>query len=151
MDYISYIREMVGNNKIILNACGCIISLDNKILLQRRSDNGYWGLPGGCMELCETVSDCARREVLEETGLSVNLDYLVGVYNNFDMVWPNKDMAHVVSFIFKASVVAGTLTLSDESLELRYFALDELPELKYSDHINAINDFKNNKKNIMEE
>lgn len=53
-DYVKYIRSMVGHNKIIMNASGAIIEKDGLILLQRRSDNGKWGLPGGIMEMDET-------------------------------------------------------------------------------------------------
>ena len=53
-----------------------------KILLMRRSDNGHWGLPGGFVETGESVADAARREVAEETGWSVELGSLIGVYSD---------------------------------------------------------------------
>ena len=56
-DYVKYIRSMVGHNKIIMNASGAIIEKDGLILLQRRSDNGKWGLPGGIMEMDETYQE----------------------------------------------------------------------------------------------
>ena len=49
MDYVKYIRRFTGHNKIILNAAGCIIVKDSKILLQKRSDNSTWGLFGVIM------------------------------------------------------------------------------------------------------
>jgi len=54
----------------------------HEILLMRRSDNGHWGLPGGFVELGESVSDAARREVFEETGWTVELGRLIGVYSD---------------------------------------------------------------------
>ncbi len=54
----------------------------HEILLMRRSDNGHWGLPGGFVEVGESVSDAARREVFEETGWSVELGSLIGVYSD---------------------------------------------------------------------
>jgi ADP-ribose pyrophosphatase YjhB (NUDIX family) len=55
---------------------------EHEILLMRRSDNGYWGLPGGFVELGESVADAARREVEEETGWSVEIERLIGVYSD---------------------------------------------------------------------
>ncbi len=55
---------------------------EHEILLMRRSDNGYWGLPGGFVELGESVAEAARREVAEETGWSVEIERLIGVYSD---------------------------------------------------------------------
>lgn len=68
--YIMDLREVVGARPLILAGAGVII-VDNegRILLQHRSDNGDWGIPGGSMELGESFEEAARREVLEETGL----------------------------------------------------------------------------------
>jgi len=55
---------------------------EHEILLMRRSDNGYWGLPGGFVELGESVTEAARREVVEETGWSVEIGRLIGVYSD---------------------------------------------------------------------
>ena len=72
-DYIHALRAVIGSRKIILNCAGAVIVRDGKILLQRRSDNGLWGFPGGLLELNETFAQAALREVREETGLEVRL------------------------------------------------------------------------------
>ncbi len=54
-----------------------------ELLLQQRSDNGRWGLPGGFMELEESIEDTARREVWEETGLRLGAMELFGIYSNY--------------------------------------------------------------------
>lgn len=150
MDYIKYIRSMVGHEKIILVAGGCIIEDNGKILLQHRSDNGHWGLPGGCLEMGESPRECAIREVKEETGLDVELASLVGVYDNFEMEWPNKDKAHIVSFVFTAKAISGELRIDEESLELKYFSESEMPYIAGVDTRNAIKDYFAGKRNIIE-
>ena len=143
MDYIKEIRPLVGHRKIILNAAGAIITRegDDKILFQRRSDNGNWSLVGGLMEIGETYAQTALREIREETGLEVRLDYLVGVYHNFNAEWPNGDAGHVVNAVYKATILSGEPRIDEESLELRFFAPDELPFVPSQDYQEAIRDY----------
>ena len=105
MDYIHELRQQIGPRKIILNAATTIIEKDGKILLQRRTDNGKWGLIGGLMEMNETFQETAIREVLEETGLEVRLDSFLGIFHNHNMVWSSGDQAHVVTAFFTASII----------------------------------------------
>ena len=138
MDYIQSIRPKLGHQKIILNCAGAVVEQEGKILLQRRSDNGGWGLPGGILELDETYAQAAVREVWEETGLTVRLTALLGIYHNPDMIWPSGDRAHTIGAIFTAEVTGGALRVDEESLELRFFAGDELPPLCFPDHRLAV-------------
>lgn len=140
-DYVSFIREKVGKEKIILNAAGVVITKDNKILLQKRSDNNEWGLIGGIMEIDETFHETAIREAKEETGLEVKLDNLIGIYHNYDMMWPNGDKAHVICAVYRASIISGTPRIDKESLELKFFGKDELPYIHASDNRQAVEDF----------
>jgi len=79
MDYVKYIRDIVGPKKIIMTASACIIfNEDNHILLQLRGDDNYWGLPGGMMELNELPEETAIREVLEETGYNISIESYLG-------------------------------------------------------------------------
>ncbi len=92
MDYIRYLRGMIGNKPAIFVAAVILIrDSSGRLLLQRRSDDGTWGVVGGIMNLGETVEEAARREVFEETGL-----------------------------------------------ELRYFALDALPEPIFPPNLNML-------------
>ena len=63
-------------------ACAIIFDDDGKVLLERRSDNGFWGLPGGAVEVGESVEQAVKREVMEETALLVEVKRLVGVYSD---------------------------------------------------------------------
>jgi len=135
MDYIHELRKLTGPRKIILNCAGALILRDGKILFQRRTDNGKWGLIGGLVEMNETYEQAALREVREETGLEVRLDAFLGIFHNHDMVWSNGDAAHVISAMFTAGIVSGEPRIDEESYELRFFGPDEIPELFAEDHI----------------
>lgn len=141
MDYVKYIRQMVGHKKIIMNAAGAIIVKDDKILLQRRSDNGKWSLIGGIMEIGETYAECALREVKEETGLDIRLGEPVGIYHSPNHVFPSGDEAHVICAIYKAEIIAGEPRVDEESLELRFFEPNEMPEVASMDHRQALRDY----------
>ena len=138
MDYIKSIRPQLGHQKIILNCAGAVVCREGKILLQRRSDNAAWGLPGGILELDETYEDAAVREVREETGLTVRLTALLGIYHNYDMMWPNGDRAHTIGAIYTAEILSGEPRIDEESLELRFFVREELPDLCSPDHRAAV-------------
>ncbi|MBR2811437.1 MAG: NUDIX domain-containing protein [Solobacterium sp.] len=138
MDYIRELRQLVGHRRIILNCAGVLIEKDDKILFQRRSDNGCWGLVGGLLEQEETYAQAAVREAEEETGLQVELTSFLGIYHNYQMVWPNGDAAHTLGAYFTARVKAGTVRVDEESLELRWFAEDERPALFAEDHRAAL-------------
>jgi ADP-ribose pyrophosphatase YjhB (NUDIX family) len=103
---------------------------EGKILLQRRSDNGLWGLPGGSVEIGESVCRAILREVREETGLTVEVLRLIGVYSDprFQVVrYPDDNVVHYISLLFGCRTLSGTLELCDETLDLRYFAATALP------------------------
>ncbi len=107
MDYIRYLRNMVGHEPVIMVAAGVVIlNAEGELLMQRRADGSGWGLVGGFMELGETVEEAARREVFEETGLSVGQLELFGVFSAPELLtYPNGDRAQVVTISYHASGV----------------------------------------------
>lgn len=108
-----------------------ILNSQRELLLQRRSDNEEWGLPGGSMEIGESVSDAIRREVREETGLLVDVVRLVGVYSDprLQVVrYPDGHVVHFITTCFECRTVGGRLQTCPETLELRYFEPAALPE-----------------------
>jgi 8-oxo-dGTP pyrophosphatase MutT (NUDIX family) len=97
-----------------------------RVLLEKRSDNGEWGLPGGRLDPGETIDSCARREVREETGLECRVVALQGVYSDpaagrMIEYHDNGDRRHLVDVVVIAEVISGTLVLSSESEAMEWF------------------------------
>ncbi|MBX3010921.1 MAG: NUDIX domain-containing protein [Caldilineaceae bacterium] len=129
--------ERIGQTAPLRIGCTAII-LDEqgeKVLLTRRADNGDWCLPGGGMEAGESVEEACRREVCEETGLTVEVVRLTGVYSSPHRitVYNDGNRFQFVSFAFLAQIVHGTPGLSDEVTEVGYFTRAELASLKMSE------------------
>ena len=102
------------------------------ILLEKRRDCGWWGLPGGKVEPGESLVDAAVREVFEETGLTVEVTHLIGVYSDPHgriVTYPdNGDVVQLIDAVVGARVLSGTIRCSKESEEVRFFPLSQLPE-----------------------
>lgn len=131
MGYIHELRSLVGHRPIIMaGACALVLDRYNRLLLQRRSDNQLWGLPGGSMEPGESIEDTARREVFEETGLVLGDTTLLGVFSGPQQfyVYPNGDQIYDLCVAFVARDASGKLTSDEESVDLRYYAMDSLPQ-----------------------
>ncbi len=150
--YIKYIRDMVGDSMIMLNATAVVIvNENNEVLLQKRSDNKMWGLPGGLMELDESIEECAIREVKEETNLDIEITKFIGVFINPMMKWRVNDRAQVFGFGFVGKVIGGILQVNDtESTEMKYFAFESLPKLHTKDNEDIVNAYYQNKYNLIE-
>jgi ADP-ribose pyrophosphatase YjhB (NUDIX family) len=109
-----------------------IFNQEKQILLGHRRDIDWWNLPGGGMELGETVDEALCREVREETGLEVKVGRLVGVYS--------KPQKQEVVLTFICQVIDGTLQPTVETRENRYFAPDALPGNTLPKHRQRIED-----------
>ena len=111
---------------------GVIFNERGEILLQKRSDNGFWALPGGAVDIGESVEQGVMREVLEETGLHVIVKRLIGIYSDPKLYviasYPGGDIVHYVTLLFECERQSGELAISDESTDIGYFPLDALPE-----------------------
>ena len=101
---------------------------DGRVLAIRRQDSGEWQPPGGVLELAETFEEGVRREVLEETGVTVHVQRVTGVYKNM----PNG----IVALVFRCRPVAGTAQASEEAAAVQWLTLDEVAE--YMDPAHAV-------------
>jgi ADP-ribose pyrophosphatase YjhB (NUDIX family) len=130
--YIKWIRDHVGSQKIlVVYATVCIVDDAGRLLWQRRGDFGWWGLPGGVLELDEDLATCAVREAAEETGLAVEVTDLVGVYTSpdYDVHYPNGDEVQQITYCFRASVTGGSLHADRvETMDLRWLPPEEIPD-----------------------
>ena len=125
------------------SVCAIIFDRRGRLLLQQRSDGGQWGLPGGSVEIGESVAEAVVREVHEETGLTVRPRRIVGVYSDpaLQVVrYPDGNVWHYVNVCFECDVQGGTLTTCDETLALAYFALRRLPRSLLPNHRVRIRD-----------
>jgi ADP-ribose pyrophosphatase YjhB (NUDIX family) len=137
--------ERVG--KLGRVAVGCSATIfDNakqKVLLTRRADNGKWCLPSGQMEAGESAVETCVREVMEETGLSVQVKRLIGVYTNPNRLieYPDGNKIHLVALNFEVEVFGGELTTSNETTEFGYFSLPQIYEMDMLQvHVERIED-----------
>lgn len=109
-------------NSMVVAASAVVTDDKGRILLQRRSDSGLWALPGGGMEMTDSLPGAALREVKEETGLDVEITGLVGTYTDprHVIAYTDGEVRRQFNVCFRARLVGGTLAVSDESLELRW-------------------------------
>lgn len=128
------LRRLLGSRPLFsVGACVCLLDPENRLLLQRRADNGRWGLIGGSSELGESAVMTAVRETHEEIGLALpeQAFELLHVMSGPELYfrYPNGDEVYNVGSVFLARLPDSTTTLcpDHESMELRFFSLGALP------------------------
>jgi len=122
-------------------AAGVILPRRGDVLLVRRRfapRAGAWCLPAGFLEYGETPEHCARRELLEETGVKARLTGLFGVYAGFD-----DPRVRAVLIVYTAERVGGRLAPGDDAVAARYFAVGKLPRaIAFATHRRALEEFR---------
>jgi 8-oxo-dGTP pyrophosphatase MutT (NUDIX family) len=125
---------------IIADASAVIRDDKGQILLIQRSDNLEWAMPGGSMELGNSVYDTLVREVCEETGLEVISATLFAIYSEPRFVFTNGfgGEHQPIRFSFRVDKWKGSLiTKTDESVDARFWAADQVPE-RYQEALNDL-------------
>jgi 8-oxo-dGTP pyrophosphatase MutT (NUDIX family) len=129
--FLAELRAIVGTRPLWLTSA-CVVVLDDqgRVLLGRRADTGGWALVGGIVDPGEQPADAAVRECFEETGVRVEPEHLTSVTMSPEVTYPNGDQVQYLELTFRCRVVDGQARVNDEeSLEVAWFAQDELPDL----------------------
>lgn len=103
-----------------VSVTGIVVDDHDRVLVVQRRDNAKWELPGGILELDESIEDGMRREVLEETGVHVDPIRLTGVYKNIKI--------GVVALVFRARHIGGDPTTTDESQQVAWWTTEEIKQ-----------------------
>ncbi|MCP2327295.1 8-oxo-dGTP pyrophosphatase MutT (NUDIX family) [Hamadaea flava] len=118
-------------NTIVSAVTVHVVDEHGRILLIQRTDNGLWALPGGAQEFGEYIAETAVRETLEETGVTVRVTDIVGVYTNPNHVveFSDGEVRQQFSICFRGEYVSGEPTTSEESSRVRWVPHAELDSL----------------------
>jgi 8-oxo-dGTP diphosphatase len=103
-----------------VSVAAAVVDGSGRLLAIRRRDNGRWEPPGGVLELDETIGEGLIREVLEETGLTVEPEALTGVYKNM--------RRGIVALVFRCRVVDGQVGVSAEAAQVAWLSAEEIAE-----------------------
>ncbi|MBN0048992.1 NUDIX domain-containing protein [Streptomyces actuosus] len=118
--YMSQPQEATMPPLHSVSVAGAVVREDGRLLAIRRADNGTWELPGGILELDETPEAGVAREILEETGIHVEVDQLTGVYKNMTR--------GIVALVFRCQPSGGTERTSSESTAVSWLTPDEISD-----------------------
>jgi 8-oxo-dGTP pyrophosphatase MutT (NUDIX family) len=131
-DYIRELRKLIGTRPIIM--CGAnVVILDNsgKILLHHRVDNDSWDLPGGAMEIGESLEETAIREANEELGLACKRLKLFNIYSGEKLYYkyPNGDEVYNVTATYICKDFSGQIVVDEsEGKDAKFFNINDIPE-----------------------
>lgn len=113
-------------------ATALVLNRQNQLLLGRRSVEpayGEWCLPGGFIEIGETMEQAALRELKEEAGLEGRIIWFVGCFAQ-----TSRQYGAVIVFGYQVEVLGGVLNPGDDISELLYFDLDRMPPVAFDSH-----------------
>ncbi len=128
-----YQTIVTGKETIRLGVAVALINSRNEILLERRSDCGWWGVTGGKLDVGEKVKQCAQRELQEETGILIETDKLefIDIFSNPKegriLQYPD-NRVHLVDIVYLYNTNECEFIKSSESLELKYFPIKNTPK-----------------------
>jgi 8-oxo-dGTP pyrophosphatase MutT (NUDIX family) len=118
-------------NSIVPAVTAFVQDEHGRILMEQRSDNGRWGLPGGTHEAGESIAETVVREVKEETGITVEVVRMVGIYTNPKRViaFSDGEVRQEFSICFAARPLTSEIRASSESFDVRWVSVAGLDRL----------------------
>ncbi|MFE9992536.1 NUDIX domain-containing protein [Streptomyces sp. NPDC005381] len=133
MSRIDYFRDPNAPkaNSVVPSVTAVVRDDTGRLLLIHKTDNNLWALPGGGHDIGERVGDTVVREVLEETGMTVEIDSVSGLYTDPQHVlaYDDGEVRQQFSICFRAHPTGGTLRTSGESKEVRWVDPTDLDDL----------------------
>jgi ADP-ribose pyrophosphatase YjhB (NUDIX family) len=139
-------------NSLVVGSSAVVTDSDGRILLQRRTDSGNWALPGGVMDIGETLAESAIREVREETGFDVRIERIVGIYSDPGHVFSYDDgeVRQEFSVCLACTITGGSLSVSRESTDVRFFAPGDIQHVQIHESIlKRIRDYLSNQPPVL--
>ncbi|MGP3968365.1 NUDIX hydrolase [Streptomyces sp. 6N223] len=130
--FIRELRENIGHQLLFLPGVSAVVLDDeDRVLLARRADDGRWSIIGGIPEPGEQPAEAAVREVHEETAVRCVPDRVLLVQTLQPVRYPNGDQCQYMDTCLRCRAVGGEARVNDdESVEVGWFALDDLPPLR---------------------
>ena len=131
-EYITRIRSKIGNARLMITSSVAVIKNTQNHLLLQETHQQTWALPGGMIEPGESPQETVVREVLEETGLKIVPQNILGAFGGeaFRYTYPNGDQVEYTVIVFACHVLADTGQYDKAATRtLKYFSKDKLPEL----------------------
>jgi ADP-ribose pyrophosphatase YjhB (NUDIX family) len=146
MNYLQEMRKLVGTRRVFVPGVRAVIANEiAAVLLQRRTDNSLWGLPGGSVEFDETPLEALKREVKEETSLAVIEAKPMGLYcgPRQKFSYPNGDKVQCFAIAFIVREWDGIPRADGkEGSALRFFPLSDLPAALVPVHKQTLEDYR---------
>ncbi|MED1466992.1 NUDIX domain-containing protein [Bacillus salipaludis] len=129
MGYCEEIREMIGDCPLIIVRPSVAIINDKREILLSRNVGGLWTIPGGTLQLNESVEVCITRIVFENIGLKIKALKLFGVYSGKELINRVDERYHTVAIGYLCTEYEGEITHENvQGIESRFFRLNQLPK-----------------------
>lgn len=145
MDYMGNLRKLVGKQPLIMVGANVIVeNAQGQILMHHRTDKDWWGLPGGGMELGESLEETAIREVHEEVNLNVDELKLFNVYSGQDLhyIYPDGNEVYNVTATYICQSYEGDIIVEKtEGRDAKFFDIDQLPTNLSSTIVRILDDY----------
>ncbi|MGW0433689.1 NUDIX domain-containing protein [Micromonospora sp. NPDC003197] len=124
-------------NSLVPGGSALVTDEAGRVLMQRRTDSGNWSLPGGIMEIGETLQQCVVREVKEETGLDIEITGLLGIYTdpNHVIAYSDGEVRQEFNLTYLGRIVSGNIAVSNESTEVRFIDPTEFDHIPIHDTV----------------